>query len=76
MGSPGNSVVKNPLTNSGDAGSIPGLGRSPGGGHSNPLQYSCLKNPMDRDIDWQATIHGATESDVTEHICTYIIRAY
>ena len=44
-------VVKNPLANAGDirdAGSIPGLGRSPGGGHSNPLQYSCLENAMDR----------------------------
>ena len=44
-------VVKNPLANAGDirdAGSIPGLGRSPEGGHSNPLQYSCLENAMDR----------------------------
>ena len=41
----------------GDAGSIPGWGRSPGGGHGNPLQYSCLENPMDRGA-WQATIHG------------------
>ena len=44
-------VVKNPPANAGDvkaAGSIPGLGRSPGGGHGNPLQYSCLENPMDR----------------------------
>ena len=50
-GIPGGSVVKNPLANagdsrdSGDVGSIPGLGRSPGGGHGNPLQYSCLENP-------------------------------
>ena len=44
-------VVKNPLDNAGDvrdSGSIPGLGRSPGGGHGNPLQYSCLENPQDR----------------------------
>ena len=44
-------VIKNPSANSGDirvTGSIPGLGRSPGGGHGNPLQYSCLENPMDR----------------------------
>ena len=44
-------VVKNPPANAGDlkdAGSIPGLGRSPGGGHGNPLQYSCLENPLDR----------------------------
>ena len=44
-----------------DVGSIPGSGRSPGGGHSNPLQYSCLENPMDRGILslWQVTVHGA-----------------
>ena len=39
-----------------DAGSIPGSGRSPGGGHGNPLQYSCLENPMDRGV-WRATVH-------------------
>ena len=58
-------VVKNPPANAGDtrdaedtgdAGSISGLGRSPGGGHSNPLQYSCLENPMDRGA-WWATVH-------------------
>ena len=43
-----------------------GSGRFPGGGHGNPLQYSCLKNPMDRGA-WQATVHGvAKESDITE----------
>ena len=41
----------------GDLGSIPGLGRSPGGGHGNPLQYSCLESPMDRGA-WQAAVHG------------------
>ena len=53
-------VVKNPPANAGDIGdpgSIPGLGRSPGGGHSSPLQYSCLENPMDRGA-WQAPVHG------------------
>ena len=45
-----------------DVSSIPGMGRSPGGGHSNPLQYSCLENPMDRGA-WQATVHGVAESD-------------
>ena len=63
-------VVKNPPANAGDvkdAGSIPGSGRSPGGGHGNPLQYSCLENPMDRGA-WQATLHGITESDRTEAI--------
>ena len=50
-GFPGGSAVKNSSANvgdAGDAGSIPGLGRSPGGGNGNPLQYSCLENPMDR----------------------------
>ena len=49
-----------------DSGSIPGLGRSPGGGHGNPLQYSCLENPMERGARW-AIIHGVSESDSTEH---------
>ena len=44
-----------------DTGSIPGLGRSPGGRHGNPLQYSCLENPMDRDA-WRATVHGVKKS--------------
>ena len=44
-----------------DVGSIPGWGRSPGGGHGNPLQYSCLENPLDRGA-WRATVHGVTES--------------
>ena len=45
----------------GDLGSIPGLGRSPGGGHGNPLQYSCLENPVDRGA-WRATVHGIAKS--------------
>ena len=49
----------------GDLGSIPGSGRSPGGGNGNPLQYSCLENPMRRGA-WQATDHGVAESDTTE----------
>ena len=50
----------------GDAGSIPGSGRSPGGGHGNPLQYSCLENPMDRGT-WRATVHGGhKKSDTSE----------
>ena len=52
----------------GDAGWIPGLGRSPGGGHGNPLQYSCLENSMDKG-GWWATVHGiAEESDMTEQL--------
>ena len=57
-------VVKNPPANAGnirDMGLIPGLGRSPGGGHDNPFQYSCLKNPMDRGA-WQTTIHRVAKS--------------
>ena len=46
--------------NAGDPGSIPGLGRFPGEGNDNPLQYSCLENPMDRGA-WQATVHGAAK---------------
>ena len=61
-------MVKNPHANTGDAGeagSIPGLGRSPGEGKGNPLQYSCLRNLMDRGV-WQDTVHGvAKELDVT-----------
>ena len=54
---PGDSVVKNAPANTGDAGSIPGLGGSPGGDHGNSLQYSYLGNPMDRGT-WRATVHG------------------
>ena len=59
-GFPGGAVVKNPPMNPGDTrdvGSIPGLGRSPGEGNGNPLQYSCLQNPIDRG-SWQATVLG------------------
>ena len=61
-------VVKNPPTNSGntrDTGSIPGSGRSPGGEHDNPLQYSCLGNPMDRG-DWWAIVHMVVKRDMAE----------
>ena len=61
MGFPGDSVVKNPSANAGNLGSISGSGRSPGGGNGNPLQYSCLGNPMDRGALW-ATIHGVAKS--------------
>ena len=63
MGFPGGSVVKNLPTSAGDTGSIPGLRRSPGGGNGNPLQYSCLRNPMSREA-WQATVHGVLKSQV------------
>ena len=59
------SVVKNLPANAGDAGLIPGLGRSPGGGNGNLLQYSCLGNLMDRGA-WWATVHGVSkELDMT-----------
>ena len=61
MGFPGGSEVKASACNAGDLGSIPGSGRSPGGGNGNPLQYSCLENPMDRGT-WQATVHGIAKS--------------
>ena len=61
MGFPGGSVVKNPPAIAGDQGSIPGSGRSPGEGNGNPLQYSCLENPMERGA-WWAAVHGVTKS--------------
>ena len=60
-GFPGGSVVKNLPANAGDADLIPGLGQSPGIGNGNPLQYSCLGNPMDRGA-WQIIVHGLTKS--------------
>ena len=64
MDFPGGAVVKNPpanAENSRDMGLILGSGRSPGEGNDNPLQYSCLENPMDR-IAWQATVHRVAKS--------------
>ena len=61
-------VVKNLPVNAGDikdVGSISGLGRSPGEGHGNPLQYSCLENHMDRGV-WQAIVHRDAELNMTE----------
>ena len=67
MGFPGVSVVKNPPANAGNVrnmGLIPGSGGSPGGGNSNPLQYSSLENLMDRGA-WRAMVHGVTKESVT-----------
>ena len=64
----GGAVVKNLPASAGDArdmGSIPKSGRSPGGEYDNPLQYSCLENPIDRG-DWRAMVHGVAESYMTE----------
>ena len=65
-------MVKNPPANAvdiRDVGSIPGLSRSSGGGNSNPLLYSCLKNHMDRGA-WRATVHGVTQSQKLEKTLT------
>ena len=70
-------VVRNLPASAGDVRdniSIPGSGRSPGGGYGNPLQYSCLENPMDNGA-WQATIHRVAELDTTkatEQVCTQV----
>ena len=64
-GFPGNSDGKESACNVGAPGLIPGLGRSPGEGNGNPFQYSCLENSTDRAA-LQATVHGVTESDMTE----------
>ena len=74
-------LVKNPLANAGDArddGLIPESGRSPEGGHDHPLQYSCLKNAMDRGA-WQATVHMVTKSrtqlkQLSIHACNPIAK--
>ena len=69
----GGAVVKNPPANAGDkrdAGSIPESGRSPGGGHGNPLQHSCLENPMDRGA-WWATVHRSQSRTQPKRLCMH-----
>ena len=63
----GGSADKESTCNAGDPGLTPGWGRSPGEGNDNPLQYSCLGNPMDSEA-WWATAHGIRESDTTEQV--------
>ena len=63
-------MIKNLPANAGDEGSIPGSGRSPGEGNGNPLQYSCLENPMDRGAGW-AIIHGVAKSQTRLSAHTY-----
>ena len=70
-------MVKNPPANAGDTrdvGSVPGLGRSPGGRHSNPLQYSCLENPMDRGA-WWATVYRVIKTQLDTNEATWHTRA-
>ena len=72
LGFPGGAVVKNLPASARDAKdmrSIPGSGRSPGGGNGNPLQYSCLGNPMDRGA-WLAIVHGVAKSQT--HLSTHV----
>ena len=61
-------MVRNLAASARDMGLIPGLGRSPGRGNGNPLQYSCLNNPIDRRAWWVAVHGGRKESDVTERL--------
>ena len=67
MGFPGGSAVKNPFANAGDTDSITGLGRSPGEGNGNPLQYYSLENPTVRG-PWWATVHRVAKLDTTEQL--------
>ena len=76
MGFPSDSDGKESTFNMGDQGFIPGLGRSPGEGNGNPLQYSCLENSIDRGT-WWAIVHGVSESDMIEqliYICVYVCK--
>ena len=72
-------MIKNPPANAEDSGSIPGLGRSPGGGNGNPLQCFCLGNPMDRG-DWWVTVHAVAKRRIQlsdrahMHACMWEIR--
>ena len=72
MGFPDGSDGKESACSAGDPSLIPGLGRSPGEGNGNPLQYSCLENPMDRGA-WRATVHGVAESDATEQLTLSLV---
>ena len=80
LGFPGGSDGKESACSAGDLGLIPGFGRPPGEGNGNPLQYSCLENPMDGGA-WQATVHGVTKgqtqlSDFTLYAYLNNLRTY
>ena len=74
-GFPGGSNGKVSACNAGDTGSVPGSGRSPGEGKSNPLQYSCLENPMDRGA-WWSSVHGVTKSQTQVSDFTFPLQVY
>ena len=74
-GFPGGSDSKKSSCNAGGLGSILGLGRSPGGGHGNPLQFSCLENPHGQEPG-RTLVHGVAESDMTEHLRTHSTHVY
>ena len=67
LGFPGSSVVKNSSANAEDSSSIPGSGRYPGERNGNPLQYSCLENPMDREA-WRTIVHGVAKSQTRQQL--------
>ena len=78
LGFPGDAVVKTPPANAGDARDVSwilGSGRYPGGGNGNPLQYSCLGNPMDREAQ-RATVHGVAKSRTPLRDCAQIFAYY
>ena len=74
IGFPGGSEVKTSACNVEDLGSIPGLGRSPGEGNGNPLQYSCLENPMDGE-GWWTRVHGVAKSWTRQSDFTFTFHA-
>ena len=74
MGFPGGSDSKEPACNAGDLGSIPGLGRSPGGGHGNPLHFSCLETPHGQRSLVSYSPCGCKESDITERLSTVYLK--
>ena len=69
--SPGGTVIKNPLDNAGDAGSIHRSGRYPAVGNCNPFQYSCLENSMDSGV-WWVTVHGVAKSHIGHERMSHI----
>ena len=71
IGFPDGSDSKESACNAREPGSVPGLGRYPGEGNGNPLQYSCLGNPIDRGV-WWAAVHGVAESDMTEQLTLWL----